>query len=121
MSAGSIAIVLLFFIFVWGVVSVIRTAQDHHTIRQLAESGAPEEVIRALRTLPSDLHLSSLRTGLVATAAGAALLLIQFLPLDHGDPAAWGIVLLAIGAALLGYARMLPQQLRRVTREFDDT
>jgi hypothetical protein len=121
MSGGSIAIVILFSVFVWGVVTVIRTLQDHHTIRQLAESGTPAEVVRALRTLPADLHLSTLRAAFVAIAAGAALLLIQFLPLDRNDPAAWGIVLIAIGAALLWYERMLPNRLRRLTRDLEDT
>lgn len=121
MSAGSIAIVLLFLILVWGIVSVIRIGQDHYTIRQLAESGTPAEVVRALRALPADLHLSTLRAALVALAAGAALVLIQFLPLDRGDPAAWGIVLIAIGAALLCHDRMLPQQMKRMTRNLEDS
>jgi hypothetical protein len=120
MSGGSIAIVILFCAFVWGVVTVVRTLQEHHTIRQLAESGTPAEVVRALRTSPADLHLSTLRIGLVALSAGAALLLLQFLPLDRSDPAAWGILLVAVGAALLMYERLLPARLRRLAREHDD-
>jgi hypothetical protein len=119
MTPGGIAIVVLFALFVWAVVSVLRIAHDNFTRRKLAESGTPADVIRALFTHPTDRELASLRLGLGALGAGGALILLQFLRLDARDPAAWGVLLVAVGGALLCYQLILPRALRRLARLSD--
>ena len=115
MTAGGVAIVLLFGIFMWGLVAIVTVIHENATRRRLAESGTPEDVLRALYTTPAP-GPSAFRSGAVALATGCALVLLQVLPFGLRDPAAYGILLIAAGAALLVSQLLMPGVVRRLER-----
>jgi hypothetical protein len=90
------------------ILGLARTISEGRTRRRLIESGGSPEVARALSEAAAYAreHPPALLWGIVAIAAGAAFVALQFLPFDEDDPIMAGVLLLFVGAGLLLYHRL---------------
>lgn len=91
--------------FTWGLVAIVRAVVENGTRRKAIEKGIPEDVARTLFQTAPVSGDQSLKYGLIAGALGLALVVIDSLGLDPERPLAFGIPLLLVGAALVGYHR----------------
>ena len=98
--------IVLFLAGAWMVVSVARIVADAALRRQALAAGlSPEQTHAALSsTAERPDHQGALKWGMVTVAVGAALILVQYLPYRGDDPIVYGIVLAFGGAGLLTYA-----------------
>ncbi|MBA2626504.1 MAG: hypothetical protein H0U85_00675 [Gemmatimonadales bacterium] len=87
------------------ILGVTKAIMDGLTRRRLILAGLTAEVARAITpAIRDDIGIySALKWGMVAMTAGLALVIIQFLPYDGNSPMVAGVVLLFVGAGLLGY------------------
>lgn len=86
------------------IIAVTRTLAEARTRRKLIEARLDDETIRALlqRQDRTDRY-SSLKWGIVLIAVGLALVLIEVMPRDQEGPLAFGLILLFGGGGLLAY------------------
>jgi hypothetical protein len=90
------------------ILGLARTISEGRTRRRLIESGGSPEVARALSEAAAYAreHPPALLWGIVAVAAGAAFVVLHFLPFDEDDPIMAGVLLLFVGAGSLLYHRL---------------
>lgn len=97
-------------------IAIVRIVSEGRTRRRLLETGASPELARIVASGSATDHgvHASLQWGLVTGAVGIALVVIQYLPFQPGDPISYGILLLFASAGLIGYhfagRRMLRQR-----------
>ena len=86
-------------------IAITRIVTESRMRRRLIEAGASPELARIVTSgSATDLGVhASLQWGLVTAAVGIALIVIQYLPFQPGEPISFGILLLFAGAGLLGY------------------
>ncbi len=86
------------------VVASIKIVMDGLVRRRIAQSGASEDLVRALLAADErNRSVSSLKWGLVLVLVGFAFGLIDLLNLSPDDPATFGIVIGAAGLGMLGF------------------
>ena len=101
MWESPVLVFVSFFAFVLGTTKVLS---DNWTKRKLIEARVSEDIIRALFRKESDPEMfAALKWGIVLAAIGMALVVSQYLPSGFDEPLAWGLVLLFGGAGLLVY------------------
>ncbi len=85
----------------------IKVVSDNRTRRALIAHGASQETIAALflENRAPDYELAR-RNGYVALAIGIAFCLIALIGLGPGDALSYGLLALAVGAALVIYYRL---------------
>jgi hypothetical protein len=91
--------------FFWALVSITRIVSENRTKRKLLETHATDQVAAVLLAQPNrdpDTY-GSLKWGLVITAIGAALVMVQLLDYAAYEPIVYGLMLLFAGVALLAY------------------
>lgn len=90
------------------ILGLARIISDGRTRRRLIDHGGSADVAHVLAQLAAHerAHPAALMWGLVAITAGAAFVVLQFLPFDEDDPIMAGVVLLFVGAGLLLYHRL---------------
>ena len=85
-------------------VAIVRAVVEGRLRRRLAETHASEELVRAMTDADKlNRKQGALKWGLVLAASGLAFVLIDLLGLDTQDPAAYGLLLVAAGVALLAH------------------
>ena len=85
-------------------VAIVHIVVAARVRRRLVETHASEELVRALAE--SERHTrrsSALKWGLVLVATGLGFVLIELFALGSADPAAYGVLLVSTGTALLVY------------------
>ena len=89
----------------WAITALARTIAEARTRRRLIDTNASAEVAAAVMTEArgDTAHHDSLKWGLVIGAIGLALIIVQFLPYQPDEPIALGVVLVFGAAGLLGY------------------
>lgn len=98
-----LAILLPFFLALC-IIAVIRMVVDARLRRRLAETHASEDMVAALvRADEETRRQSSLKWGLVLTAMGGALCLIDVFGLGVEDPTAFGLLIGFAGLGMLAY------------------
>ncbi|WP_460454563.1 DUF6249 domain-containing protein [Arenimonas aestuarii] len=98
-----LAILLPFFLALC-IVAVIRMVVDARLRRRLAETHAGEDMVSALVKADEEARRqSSLKWGLVLTAMGGALCLIDAFDLSVEDPTAFGLLIGFAGLGMLAY------------------
>ncbi|HEX6644720.1 MAG TPA: hypothetical protein VF037_08580 [Gemmatimonadales bacterium] len=80
-----------------------RIIADALIRRRLIAAGNAGDISRMLAASAGDRVSGALKWGIVAVAAGAALVVIQLLPYDRDEPIVLGILLLFVGLGLLVY------------------
>lgn len=97
--------VALFASIVVVILGLARTVSEGRTRRRIIESGGSPEFARLLAESEAyrRAHPPALMWGVVAVAAGAAFVVMQFLPFGGDDPIMAGVLLLFVGAGLLLY------------------
>lgn len=90
------------------VVLAIKIIMDGRVRTKLAQSGASEDLVRAMLAADEqNRKVSSLKWGLVLILVGVAFGLIDFMNLGPNDPATFGIVIFAAGAGMLGFHNLV--------------
>ena len=85
-------------------VSLARIVTDHITMRRIMGAHLSDAALRDLLRWTKDAsRRNALKWGLVGIAIGIAMIVVDVLALDADDPAAFGIVIIAGSAALLGF------------------
>jgi hypothetical protein len=82
---------------------LVRTIADTVVRRRLIAAGNAGDISRMLAASADDRVSGALKWGIVAVAAGAALVVIQLLPYERDEPIVLGILLLFVGIGLLAY------------------
>ena len=105
METDTLVPTVLFVSLAVTVLGIARIISEGRTRRRLIESGNSADVARALGDLGSaeERLAGALKWGIVAVAAGVALVTIQFLPYERDEPIVLGILLLFVGAGMLAY------------------
>ena len=85
---------------------LVRTIADTVVRRRLIAAGNAGDISRMLAASAEDRVSGALKWGIVAVAAGAALVIIQLLPYERDEPIVLGILLLFVGIGLLVYYSM---------------
>lgn len=107
-----LAILLPFFLALC-IIAVIRMVVDARLRRRLAETHASEDMVAALvKADEENRRQSSLKWGLVLTAMGSALCLIDIFDLTVEDPTAFGLLIGFAGLGMLAYHAMRRPALR---------
>jgi len=99
--------------------AALRLILDYRVKRRLIERPISDEAMRQILAPRQDAY-AALKWGLAALSAGAALAMIELLGLSHLQPATYGLVLLAIGLALIAYYFIARRKLETRT-EMDST
>lgn len=100
---------IAFFLTIVAVVlGLARIISEGRTRRRLIEHGGSSDVAGVLADLAAydRAHPPALMWGIVTVTAGAAFVVLQFLPFEEDDPIMAGVVLLFVGAGLLLYHRL---------------
>jgi hypothetical protein len=105
MGTDTLVPTVLFVSLAVTVLGIARIISEGRTRRRLIDSGNSAEVARSLGDLGSaeERLAGALKWGIVAIAAGIALVTIQFLPYERDEPIVLGILLLFVGAGMLAY------------------
>jgi amino acid transporter len=84
---------------------IVKLISDNRLRRKVLNSPASEEMAEALlqRQWSEPRTRSALKWGLIFAALGAGVLVVSVLAIGFESPLAYAILLLATGAALLGY------------------
>jgi hypothetical protein len=108
LDSGTLVPIAFFVAVVAVVLGLARIISDGRTRRRLIEHGGSSDVARVLAELAAHERArpAALMWGIVAITAGAAFVVLQFLPFDEDDPIMAGVVLLFVGAGLLVYHRL---------------
>lgn len=115
MWESPVLVLVGFFAFVMGTTKVLS---DNWTKRKLIEARVSDDVIRALFRKESDPEMfAALKWGIVLAAIGVALVISHYLPSRFDEPLAWGLVLVFGGAGLLVYYAAARAVLRRERAE----
>lgn len=86
------------------IVLAIKIVMDGRVRRGIAQSGASEDLVRAMLAADEqNRRTSSLKWGLVLVLTGIAFGLIDALNFGPEDPAAFGIVIAFAGLGMLGF------------------
>lgn len=88
------------------ILGVARVISDTIIRRRLIAAGNSGDIARMLAASAEDRVGGALKWGIVAVAAGAALVIIQLLPYERDEPIVLGILLLFVGIGLLVYYSM---------------
>ena len=81
---------------------IVKIVSDNRTRRQLIENSMLNENVKYLFSDPFERHIpSSLKWGMVMIAVGIALLTAQFLPHQYENEITLAMVLIMAGIALL--------------------
>jgi len=84
---------------------IVKLISDNRLRRKVLNSPASEEMAEALlrRQWSEPRTRSALKWGLVFVSLGAGVLIVNLLAIGFESPLAYAVLLLATGAALLGY------------------
>jgi len=84
---------------------IVKLISDNRLRRKVLNSPASEEMAEALlkREWSEPRTRSALKWGLIFVSLGAGVLIVNLLAIGFESPLAYAILLLATGAALLGY------------------
>ena len=108
LESDTIVPVVLFVSIAMTLLGIVSTLSDGRTRRKLIDAGHAGEIARAMGdgAGAEERFAGALKWGIVAIAAGVALVTIQFLPYDRDEPIVLGILLLFVGAGMLVYYRL---------------
>ena len=95
--------VVMFIVLAMMILGVARVISDTIIRRRLIAAGNSGDIARMLAASAEDRVGGALKWGIVAVAAGAALVMIQLLPYERDEPIVLGIMLLFVGIGLLVY------------------
>lgn len=98
--------VVMFIALAMMFLGIARVISDTIIRRRLIAAGNSGDIARMLAASAEDRVGGALKWGIVAVAAGAALVLIQLLPYERDEPIVLGILLLFVGIGLLVYYAM---------------
>ncbi|HEX6091527.1 MAG TPA: DUF6249 domain-containing protein, partial [Gemmatimonadales bacterium] len=98
--------IVMFIALAMLILGVARVISDTIIRRRLIAAGNSGDIARMLAASAEDRVGGALKWGIVAVAAGAALVIIQLLPYERDEPIVLGIILLFIGIGLLVYYSM---------------
>jgi len=84
---------------------IVKLISDNRLRRKVLNSPASEEMAEALlqRQWSEPRTRSALKWGLIFVSLGAGVLIVNLLAIGFESPLAYAVLLLATGAALLGY------------------
>jgi hypothetical protein len=84
---------------------IVKLISDNRLRRRVLDSSASEEMAEALlkREWSEPRTRSALKWGLISVSLGAGVLVVDVLAIGFESPLAYAVLLLAAGAALLGY------------------
>lgn len=87
---------------------IVKLISDNRLRRKVLNSPASEEMAETLlqREWAEPRTRSALKWGLIFVSLGAGVLIVNLLAIGFESPLAYAILLLAAGAALLGYYRI---------------
>ncbi len=86
------------------IVVAIRIVVEARLRRRLAETHASEQLLQSLlKADEENRRQSSLKWGLVAIVLGIGCVAIDMLGLTANDPAAFGVLFVAVGLGLVSY------------------
>jgi choline-glycine betaine transporter len=113
---GDLVPIVLFLSIAWAIVAVTRSIMDSRVRRRLIDAGATAEVVGAVTTRGDDPGLfTALKWGLVVSAVGLALVLMQLFSVPQG-PISLGLPLLFGAVGLLLYYILARRVVERETR-----
>ena len=108
MESEFLVAIVLFISIAAMVLGIARIIADTRIRRRLIDAGNAGDISRMLAASAEDRVGGALKWGIVAVAAGAALVMIQVLPYDRDDP-----IVLGSAALLLGGLALLTVRRRR--------
>jgi hypothetical protein len=94
--------------------ALVKIITDHITTRRLMGAHLSDTALRELLLWTKELsRQSALKWGLVGVVVGAALIVIDLLPVEAGSASGFGIVIIAGGIGLLAYHGIVQRGDRR--------
>lgn len=89
----------------WAFAWMVAKLSEHWMMKKIADGPARPELISSLRrrAVESPARFTALKWGMVVVALGLGLLVEDLFPYDFEDPAAYGVLLVLGGGALILY------------------